>query len=179
MKYDIIRKSARVIMCMVLAVVLGAIPCAAKKYKWSYGGTTEVYTTGQGAGRTQLVKSWAVGGNADKAIEKAKMNAVDAALFVGIPFDASTHGMGVSNLTPLVTQKQYKEHENLFIEFFKKGTFMQFVREVNSAYPTGENNMKVDGGRRVGVNLVVDYPGLRNWLKENGITKGLDSHFKN
>ena len=56
---------------------------------------------------------------------------------------------------------------------------MNYVRTVNSAYPSGENNIQVPGGRRVGVNLVVDYPGLRNWLQQNGIIKGLGNHFSN
>lgn len=151
----------------------------AKKYKWSYDAPVEVYTVGQGQNRTQLVKAWAIKGSADKAIEQAKMDAVSAALFKGIPFDASTHGMGVSNLKPLVSAEQYQENKTLFDEFFKKGVFLNYVRPVNSAYPSGENNMQVPGGRRVGVNLVVDYPGLRNWLQQNGIIKGLGDHFKN
>ena len=165
------------IICLMALFI--CVSADAKKYKWEYGGMTEVYTTGQGANRTQLVKAWAVAKSADKAIEKAKMDAVTAALFNGIGFDASTHGMGVSNLGPLVKPDEYKEHEGLFLDFFKKGEFLNYVREVNSAYPTGENNMKVDGGRRVGINLVIDYPGLRNWLKENGVTKGLGGHFSN
>jgi len=168
-----------IIICL-LACISVMPDAAAKKYKWSYGShALEVYTTGQGAGRTQLVKAWAVAKNADKAIEQAKMDAVTAALFTGIPFDARTHGMGVSNLQPLVKEEQYREYQTLFDDFFKKGDFMQFVRDVNSAYPSGENNVSVSGGRRVGVNLVVDYPGLRYWLEQNGITKGLGGHFRN
>lgn len=171
-------RTFKIIMLCMLSVFISQT-ADAKKYKWNYDRSVEVYTTGQGANRTQIVKSWAVAGNADKAIIQAKMDAVSAALFKGIPFDASTHGMGVSNLHPLVSPEQYKENETFFNDFFKKGTFLNYVHEVNSTYPTGENNMKVPGGRRVGVNLVVDYPGLRNLLKELGIGKGLDGYFKN
>lgn len=163
------------ILCLLAMLV--TFTADAKKYKWIPGEMTEVYTTGQGANRTQLVKAWAVAKSADKAIVKAKMDAVTAALFNGIGYDQSTHGMGVSNLPPLVKPEEYAANEKLFREFFKKGEFLKYVREVNSAYPTGENNMKVDGGRRVGVNLVIDYPGLRKWLKENNVTKGLGGHF--
>ena len=165
------------IICLIASMC--CITANAKKYKWQYESAVEVYTTGQGQNRTQLVKAWAVKGSADKAIEQAKMDAVSAALFKGIPFDASTHGMGVSNLKPLVNQQQYEENQKLFEEFFKKGEFMNYVRTVNSAYPSGENNIQVPGGRRVGVNLVVDYPGLLNWLQQNGIIKGLGNHFSN
>ena len=169
-------KPLKICLLCLMALLVG-VTADAKKYKWEYGGMTEVYTIGQGANYTQLVNAWAVAKNADKAIEKAKMDAVSAALFNGIGYDASTHGMGVATLPPLVKPDEYKEHEDLFKNFFKKGEFLNYVRNVNSAYPTGENNMKVDGGRRVGINLVIDYPGLRNWLKENGVKKGLGDYF--
>lgn len=168
---------------MILVVLLSILCCpygAAKKYKWTYGDhTLQVFTTGQGKNRTQLVKVWAVSKSADKAIEQAKMDAVEAALFTGIGFDESTHGMGVSNLPALVSTEQYRENETLFQEFFKKGEFLSYVHEVNSTYPSGENNIVVPGGRRVGINLVIDYPALRKWLEDNGIGKGLGNYFRN
>ncbi|MDE6271390.1 MAG: hypothetical protein K2M31_00080 [Muribaculaceae bacterium] len=167
------------ILLSLMALVC-IFPTSAKKYKWAYGDhVLEVYTTGQGKDRTQLVKAWAVAKNADKAIEQAKMDAVTAALFAGIGFDEKTHGMGVSNLRPLCTGDDYREHQGLFDEFFKTGQFLQYVRPVNDSYPTGENNMACPGGRRVGVNLVLDYPALRKWLEESGVKKGLGGHFSN
>jgi len=172
-------KHLSVILLSLLAC-LCVLPVSAKKYKWTYGDhALQVYTTGQGKNRTQLIKAWAVAKNADKAIVQAKMDAVTAALFTGIGFDESTHGMGVSNLAPLVSDAQYHEFESLFQEFFKKGTFLNFVHDLNSSYPSGQNNVAVPGGRRVGVNLVLDYPALRKWLEENGVVKGLGSHFRN
>lgn len=165
---------------VLLLAVLAVVPAHAKKYKWKYGErSVEVYTTGQGGGRSQIVKAWAVAKSADKAIEQAKIDAVTAALFIGIPFDPSTHGMGVSNLGPLVSAEQYHEFQTLFDDFFKKGEFMGYVSNLNSSYPTGENNMSVPGGRRVGVHLRIDYPGLRQWLQQNGVSKGLGGHFRN
>lgn len=172
-------KHLSVILLSLLAC-LCVLPASAKKYKWTYGDhALEVYTTGQGKNHTQLIKAWAVAKNADKAIEQAKMDAVSAALFTGIGFDESTHGMGVSNLPPLVNAEQYSENETLFQEFFKQGDFLKYVREVNSTYPSGQNNISVPGGRRIGINLVLDYPALRKWLEEQGIGKGLGGHFRN
>lgn len=164
---------------LLLSVTLTCIPVYAKKYKWEYRSSApQVTTVSQGQGGKQIVKAWAVAGNADKAIVKAKMDAVNAALFYGIGADESTHGMGVANLSsPLVTDAQYQDNKKLFEEFFKKGEFLNYVNEVNSSYPTGENNMSVPGGRKVGLNLVIDYPGLRKWLENNGISKGLGGHF--
>ena len=152
----------------------------AKKYKWEYNSNVpEVYTTAQGQHGKQIVKAWAVASNADKAIIQAKMDAVSAALFNGIGYDQSTHGMGVANLPPLVSPRQYEENKELFNNFFKKGEFLNYVSDINSSYPTGENNMAVPGGRKVGINLTIDYKGLHNWLQENGIEKGVGNHFSN
>lgn len=156
------------------------LSASAKKYKWEYGShPLEVFTIGQGANRTQLIKAWGVGKNADKAIEQAKMDAVSAAFFTGIGFDESTYGMGVSNLSPLVTYDLFREHQSLFEQFFREGHFLDYVREMNSEYPSGENNMSVKEGRRVGINLILDYQRLRKWLQEKGVKKGLGGHFRN
>lgn len=164
---------------MALVLLLGSVLTSeAKKYKWELGQPVEVCTIGQGKRGTQMVKAWAVAKNADKAIEKAKMDAVTAALFYGIPYDASTYGMGVSNLGPLLDKMDYQENQTLIEEFFKKGEFLNYVMEVNSSYPSGENNIKVDGGRRIGIRLLVDYPRLRQWISDNNIKKGLGDHFK-
>lgn len=165
---------------VVLLICCCAFPMSAKKYKWTYGEhPLLVYTTGQGKNRTQLIRAIAVAKNADKAISQAKMNVVEAALFTGIGFDESTHGMGVSNLLPLVSKEQYEANETFFKEFFKQGTFLNFVSELNSNYPTGQNNMAVPGGRRVVVNLVLDYPSLRKYVEDSGVTKGLGSRLRN
>lgn len=164
---------------LLLAVLLCAPELQAKKYKFTYGShQCEVFSLGQAQGRKQLVKAWATAGSADKAIEQAKMDAVDAALFSGIAPDASTHGMGTSNLRPLVSEATYREHQDFFDNFFKTGEFLRFVREANSGYPSGENNIKTPQGRRVGINLVLDYPAMQEWLKTNNISKGLGGHFR-
>lgn len=171
-------KFAKLFLVALMAMVV-TLGVNAKKYKWNYEHSVQVFTTGMGQNRAQNVKAWAVAGSADKAIEQAKMDAVAAALFHGIPFDERTHGMGVSNLQPLVTPAQYKENETLFKTFFQKGEFMNYVRELNSSYPSGENNVKCDGGRRVGINLQIDYQGLDKWLVDNNIKKGVGGHFRN
>lgn len=83
-------------------MVIATLPADAKKYKWTFNGRTpEVYQLSQGQNGRKRLKAWAVAGNADKAIVQAKMDAVDAALFHGIPYDESTYGMGISNFNPL------------------------------------------------------------------------------
>ena len=179
-KTKISMRTKRFLVCMLCSLSLVFCMYGAKKYKWEYNSKVpEVYTTAQGQQGKQIVKAWAIAGNADKAIIQAKMDAVSAALFNGIGYDASTHGMGVSNLPPLVSHKQYEENQKLFDDFFRKGDFLNYVNDVNSDYPTGENNMSVPGGRRVGINLTIDYKRLHEWLRENGIEKGIGNHFSN
>ena len=170
----------KLLISIILVLTLIFPVEAAKKYKWEYNSRVpEVYTTAQGQQGKQIVKAWAIAGNADKAILQAKMDAVSAALFNGIGYDQATHGMGVSNLPPLVSPQQYEENKELFDNFFKKGEFLNYVSNINSTYPSGENNMVVPGGRKVGINLAIDYKGLHNWLRENGVEKGLDQYFSN
>lgn len=170
----------RLSICVLFFLSLVFNVNGAKKYKWEYNShIPEVYTTAQGQQGKQIVKAWAIANNADKAILQAKMDAVSAALFNGIGYDSSTHGMGVANLPPLVTPNQYEENKGLFNNFFKKGEFLKYVSDINSLYPTGENNMAVPGGRKVGINLSIDYKGLHSWLQENGIEKGVGKHFSN
>ena len=170
----------RVVISVLFFLTLVFCANGAKKYKWEYSSKVpEVYTTAQGQQGKQIVKAWAIAGNADKAIIQAKMDAVSAALFNGIGYDKSTHGMGVSTLYPLVTPQQYEENKDLFNNFFKYGDFLKYVNDINSSYPTGENNVAVPGGRKVGVNLTIDYKGLHDWLQENGIEKGIGKHFSN
>lgn len=151
----------------------------AKKYKWTYNDhPSEVYTLGVGQNGRQLVKTWAIGKNANKAILQAKMDAVSAALFCGISPDPSTNGMGVANLPALVSRNVYEANKEKFIKFFTTGEFLNYVNNINSDYPTGENNLALDGGNRlVGINLSLDYRGLKEWLMEKDIIKGVGGHF--
>lgn len=164
------------LVCLLTCMV--SLNVDAKSYKFKYADHAyQVYTTGVGQNGRQLVKAWAKGGSADKAMDNARVDAVAAALFTGISPDESTHGMGVANLPALITKQQYEANKKLIDKFFKKGEFMRYVRDLNTSYPSGENNMSCPGGRRVGINLEIDYPGLRKWLEEKGIKKGVGSYF--
>ena len=154
------------------------IPAQAKKYKFKFDShPIEIYTIGRGTSNSHLVKAWGVGKNADKAIDQAKIDAVVAAFFNGISPDASTHGMGAATLAPLTDSQHYLDNKETFDTFFKSGHFLQYVTPVNSSYPSGENNLGVPGGRRVGINLRLDYNGLRKWLEDKHIIKGFGNYF--
>ena len=148
---------------------------SAKSYKFEFKNAYDVQIVQTGRGDVKVIEAMAVAKNADKAIEQCKMNAVAAALFTGIP--AAPGAMGVTSLQPIVQSNTYDENKAWFDEFFKKGRFLEFVYDINSTYPTGENNMQVPGGRRVIVLLGVRFQELRKYLVDSGIKADLNSYF--
>lgn len=166
-------KLTKLLFIMALALVF-ALPGSAKKYKWTFGTAYEVYNIGQGGQGTQLVRSWATGKNADKAIEQAMMNAVSAALFSGIAAEPDHSSAGTSTLRPLVKGADYDKNKDLFDTFFKSGEFLSYVSQVHSQYPAGQYNVSVPGGRRVGVELRLNREALRQWLIRKGIKQDID-----
>jgi hypothetical protein len=167
-------KIIRIAMFLLIILVGASSGTAKRKYKFDLNHDYMVVQTAS-ASQGKLVKAWAYGKNADKAIEQAKMDAVAAAFFTGI--QPAMDGQGVGTLPPLVNQSKYAEYESFFTKFFTEGEFMNYVREVNSAYPSGENNVNTPQGQRVGINLVLYYDELRQMLEKNGICKSLDDFF--
>ncbi len=132
----------------------------------------------------KLVKVYAFGSNADKAIEQAEKDAVAAVLFSGVRPSAEAAGAGVA-MPPMVDERTLNDHLGYFNDFFEKKLkggeykydYQRFVRRVNSEYPTGENNIKTDKGRRVGIYLIVYVDQLRKKLQDDYILKGLNDYF--
>lgn len=149
---------------------------AAKKYKWDSSATPIVEQTGV-ASDGYFVKAWGVASNADKAMEKARMDAVHAALFCGISQSQNKQGRGTGELPALVDDAIATKREDFFRSFFSSGKFLEFVSDVSSTYPKGADNVKTPQGRRVGLQLVLHYDSLRKYLQEEGVVKTLGEHF--
>lgn len=122
----------------------------------------------------KYVKVFGIGKNADRAIEKAKQNAVAACIFYGVP---ATDTAGL--IPPLCPGgvSDYEKNKSYFDSFFTSGEFLNYVDNVNSRYPSGENNVSVDKGRKVGIYATVKYDLLRKLLEQDGIIRSLDSYF--
>lgn len=149
----------------------------AKKYKFKLDPPFAIEQVRVAKQGTKFVKSWATAKNADEAIIKAKQNVVAAALFTGI---SPNHEMGAGVIPPLCLQgiNAYNDNKDYFDNFFKKGDFLNYILDVNSTYPIGENNMKTPEGRKVGVYLQLIYDDLRKRLINDKIIKGLGEQFK-
>lgn len=158
---------------LLLLSVITILPMQAKSYPFDMKHPYEVQIVRVGKEGTKFLKVYGKAGNADKAIERAMQDAVAACIFTGVEGTAEA-----GKILPLCGGRQaYEEHKEYFDKFFKKGEFMNYVKNTNSGYPSGENNVAVSGGRRVGIFVSVMYDALRKKLEQDGIIKSLDSYF--
>lgn len=156
MKYFIIG-----FLLLVLPVVVEA-----KKYPFKIDAPREVVMSRSSKAGTKMVKVTAYGRTTDKAIEQAMMDAVVSLSFWG----ASGSGeMGNCPAILLEGRAAYDKNRMFFDHFFKQGTFMSYVKRVNSTYPTGRDNVKTSKGRRILILLIVDWNGLANYYKKAGL----------
>ncbi len=125
---------------------------------------------------SRLVKSWGIAGNADKAIERALQDAVACCIFQGIGAVTSTTGHNASEVPPLCPNgvDDYVAHKEYFDNFFKNGDFLMYVENTNSRYPTGENNVGIKGGRKVGIYVKLKVKQLRQRLEKDGIIQSFN-----
>lgn len=156
-------KSIYTKVLLTLAFLSSAtIASEAKKYPFSIEDQRQVYISRSTAAGTKMVKVIAYGRSADAAIEKAMVDAVAALTFDG------TKGLGEFEGCPAVLlngRRDYEEHKDFFDNFFKKGDFLKFVEKVNSTYPMGADNVKTKNGRRIQIQLIVNWQELSDYYK--------------
>ncbi len=150
--------------------------------KLSYNYETE--SLEQGEKGTVMLKVYSYGKSVDDAVERAKMDAVHAVLFKGIP------GSNVED--PLIEDQAQaqQEHTEFFKEFFgvemldkrirEKGgvrygpesaDYRLYVERSGDGSISPEDRVKVSGGYKVGVPVVVNHSRLRKRLEKEGIVK--------
>lgn len=147
----------------------------AKKYPFTMKRTFDVSLVKLGKEGTYYVKAWGTANNADKAIAQAQQNAVAACLFWGL--DGGIEGASPQPAMCKDGIAAYEENKKYFDDFFKKGYFLNYVENVNQGYPTGQNNLRVKGGRKVGIHLLIKKDALRKKLEKDGIIKSINSYF--
>lgn len=145
----------------------------AKSYPFDMAHSYEVQVVRVAQQGTKFLKTWGVASSPDKAIDMAMQDAVAACIFTGVEGNEIA-----GKIPPLVADRSvYEEHKQFFDTFFKKGEFLQYVKNANTSYPTGENNVKMGKRRKVGIFVVVMYDNLRKLLEDEGIIKKLNSYF--
>jgi len=164
----------KVLMCIV-ALILFVPSVQAKSYHFDMDHQYEVKIVRVSDQGTKFLLAGGIAGNADKAIIQAQQDAVAACLFTGVEGNPV---VGAGKIPAICGGKDvYEANKEYFDKFFKKGEFLDYVKNVNSKYPSGENNVAVKGGRKVRVYVQVMYDELRKKLEADGIVKALNSYF--
>lgn len=142
----------------------------AKKYPFDRNHAYNVSIIRVGQAGTKYLKAYGIAGNADKAIDQAMQDAVAACIFEGVPGNEKA-----DKIEPICKngKEAYEKNKAYFDEFFTKGDFLLYVKNTNSMYPTGENNVGVSGGRRVCINVEVMFDELRKRLENDQIVTSL------
>lgn len=150
----------------------------AKKYPFDTKHQYKVQQERVAEDDSRFVKVWGEARNADKAIIQALQDAVACCIFMGLEGKTSNSiGHNANALPPLCPEgiKAYDEHKEYFDQFFTEGDFLLYAVNSNTRYPTGENNVKIKGGRRVGIYVLLKVKQLRQRLEQDGIIKSFES----
>lgn len=167
-------KVTRIILLFLMMFV--GLQSFAKKYPWKgLDHEVQIELVKQTSNSSQLVKVYGIGGSVDKAMDQALQDAVVAAIFYGYSkpkpsFESHPSLCKNMGTTPV---EFYTANQAYFDEFFKSGRFLEFVQNVNTGYPSGENNLPVKGGRKVCLNVKIEHDALRVALEQEGIIRAL------
>ena len=160
----------RILLFFLLASSMHVI---AKKYPFDMNHSYEIQVVRVAQKGLKFYKVWGVAGSVDKAMTQALQDAVAASLFTGVA------GSDVASAVPALcgSVSAYQDHQSYFDDFFRSGKFLLYVNNVNSQYPSGENNVRTNQGRKVGLYVQVKYDELRKKLEQDGIIKSLKDYF--
>ena len=120
---------------------------------------------------TELFKVYTYCKKEKDCFEFAKMDAVKALIFKGIPGS----GMQRPMVNEVGAEDKYRDY---FKEFFKEGgKYLNYVAIGNDGSISDEDRMKVGKKLKIGVIISVQKANLRKELEAAGIVKKLDSGF--
>jgi len=120
---------------------------------------------------TELFKVYSYCKKEKDCFEYAKMDAVKAIIFKGIPGS----GMQRPMVTEVGAEDKYRDY---FKEFFKEGgKYLNYVSISNDGSISDEDRMKVGKKLKIGVIVSVQKANLRKELEAAGIAKKLDAGF--
>lgn len=146
----------------------------ARRKSFSSWENYEIAIEKVGTPGTKFVKVWGFGKNVDAAVMAAKMNAVHACIFRGIP--ASTTAMATP---PICSHPDaLTSNQDYFEDFFSEGgPYLAYINMTTDGVPSGTDNRKVKGGYKVAIYVQVLYDNLKKKLENDGIVRGLSDGF--
>lgn len=160
-------------MLLLMAVVISlAMSMSAKSYNIDFSKPTNVTMTRSASSGKKMVLVEAYGSNVDKALDNAMVDAVRAVTFTGI---SNPESMESLPSILIEGQKQYSDNKKFFKDFFKKGMFLPFVKRVTDSYPSGTNNVRTSKGQKVSILIIVDWKGLEEFYRNNGLKTQLST----
>lgn len=163
----------RQIFIALLAVLCFHQMACAKSYPFDMKHSYNIEIVRVGSQGTKYLKVVRTASSVDKAIDGAMQDAVAACMFTGVE---GTENAG--RILPLLKGKEvYENNKKFFDDFFKKGKFMNYVKNVNSGYPSGEDNVKTNKGHRICLYVIVMYDELRKYLEDERFVKSINSYF--
>jgi hypothetical protein len=131
----------------------------------------EVQFVRTGTEGTELFKVFSYGNNERECIESAKLNAIKAIFFKGIP------GSGLQK--PMITEIGVEEkYKNYFNEFLKPGgKYLNYVALSSDGAIDARDRLKVGKRLKIGIVVSVQKANLRKELEAANIIRGLSSGF--
>jgi hypothetical protein len=175
-------KAIRLLSILLVATMVFASANAQEKYSkkerkahYSSDYNYEVEIQGVGQDGTKVMKVWGYGKRVEDAVIEAKMNAVAAAIFKGIP-----GGQGAA-ATPAILRdpNAAEKHADYFETFFAPGgKYLQFLTMTTDGMPSGQDRLQISKKNyKVAIYAQVMYDALRKQLEADGIARKLDSGF--
>lgn len=160
-------------------LMLLSLQVSAKRYPWKgLDHQPNVVQLAQGHNMARVCKACGIAGSPDKAIDQALQDAVVQVIFYGLE-----KGKAQSAFNPMLADgpQAYQDNKDYFDTFFKMGEFMNYVKNINSGYPSGENNVNTPEGRKVFINVEIDIKALQERLASDGFdvkAVNVGSYFK-
>ena len=159
------------IFCVNILVLISCRSAKLTDPRTSTSYDYEVVFIRTGVEGTELFKVFSYGRNERECIEAAKVNAIKAVLFKGIP------GSGLQR--PMITEagaeEKYKAYFNQF--FSSGGRYLNFVALSSDGSIDSTDRMKVGGLVKIGFIVSVQKDNLRKELQDDKIIKSLSSGF--
>lgn len=163
----------KILMSLVLMILLSNFSIEAKRYRFVIKNSYETEIVRVGKKGEKYICVIGEAGSVSNAMDMAMQNAVAACLFTGV--EGNAHAGRIPAICD--SSEAYELNKKYFDTFFKKGEFMNYVKNINSCYPSGANNVRVGLKRKVRLWVIVHYDALREKMENDGVVKSLDVYF--
>ena len=163
------------LLFLLLTVALGAASCGAARRAVNTPppATTTLECTQITGDGNFIVEVHGNGRNADAATENALVYAVRGLLFEGIPGSTVNR---IQSQKPLVQDASVRvAKQEYFQNFFDSEEYRLYVETLPNVFP---RVVKVNGGYKVKVSVILKKQLLRKRLEKDGIIKSLGSSFQ-